>query len=359
MSEMHELIIDSTTKILKDKCTKELVDTVEKGVWPEDLWNVLVESGITTIAVPDSIGGTGGDYIDAFHILRLAGKFSLPLPLAETLITNWLLADQGESPLFEPLTFSMKDNTLEIEQVEEAYLVNGTIENVPWGRFANKILVIGQMNNQNTMALLPLEKAEIQQSSNLAGEPMDTVIFDQVKMDLDNTYQIDKDQIMKKTMLLGALAKAVMMSGALEKALDLSIQYAKEREQFGRPLFKLQVIQQYIATIAGETVASLTISNKAISAFEQGSYEEEVANAKLKVNESAGIVSEIAHQVHGAIGVTHEHQLHQLTRRLWSWREDFGDENHWAEQLANRVLNNCSQSLWEFITRSEQKEPVK
>ena len=84
MSEMHEIILDSTNKIFKDLCTKELIDQAEGGKFAEEVWKVLVESGITLVGVPESAGGTGGDYDDAFHILQTAGRYGVPLPLAET-----------------------------------------------------------------------------------------------------------------------------------------------------------------------------------------------------------------------------------------------------------------------------------
>jgi acyl-CoA dehydrogenase len=60
------------------------------------------------------------------------------------------------------------------------------------------------------------------------------------------------------------------------------------------------------------------------------------------------VVARLAHQVHGAIGTTREHPLHRLTLRLWSWRDDFGSERHWQQELGRLVLDS---DPWEVITQ--------
>ncbi len=74
------------------------------------------------------------------------------------------------------------------------------------------------------------------------------------------------------------------------------------------------------------------------------------AVAKIRAGEAAGKVSEIAHQVHGAIGFTHEHSLHHLTRRLWSWRDEFGIESDWSVELGRAVAARGPAALWPLLT---------
>lgn len=360
MSEMHELIMESTTKILKDLCTKELIDRVEEGKWASNLWDVISESGLTSVGVPESVGGAGGDYKDAFYILRLAGKFAVPLPLSETLIVNWLLAEYGEAPKGYPVTLAInKKNKFEIEPKDNGYIISGKAVHVPWAQHAKEILVLGNANGETVISLLSLDQAAIQSNENLAGEPHDTVIFEEALVKDALTYPVNESEILDKVMDLGGLSKATIMSGAIDQILELTIKYAKEREQFGRPLHRLQAIQQHLAVLAGEVVAVITSTNQAIEAYNQGIYKDEIANAKLKANQATTIVTEIAHQVHGAIGATHEHSLHQFTRRLWSWREEFGNENDWAGKLALQLMSAKEQNLWEMITDKHVEEVVK
>lgn len=354
MSDILELVVDSTTKIFKDLCTKEIVDELDEGKWAGDLWDVLAESGLLSIGVSEDMGGSGGDYIDAFHLLRLAGKYAVPLPFAETLIVNWFLAEQGAKPTLEPVTFKLeKADVLELIEKDNEFVVTGQLSNVPWARHAKKVLTFARHSKKSVLVILPIDVKQIQLSlnHNLASEPMDTLVYQNYKVKKENVYPVQIDETAEKAKTVYALAKAVMMSGALEKILDLCVQYVQEREQFGRPLYKMQAIQQYLAQLAGEVVSAATITNKAIETFQnQENYENEVAGSKLSVNESVDIATKLAHQIHGAIGVTHEYALHQYTRRLWAWREEAGNESYWSEKLAQDVLQHADKELWELVT---------
>ncbi|MGB3952195.1 MAG: acyl-CoA dehydrogenase family protein, partial [Solirubrobacterales bacterium] len=77
--------------------------------------------------------------------------------------------------------------------------------------------------------------------------------------------------------------------------------------------------------------------------------------AKLRAAEAAGTVAAIAHQVHGAMGVTREHRLQYFTRRLWSWRDEDGNEQLWGHWLGRRVLGRGADALWPSITGSAVK----
>jgi alkylation response protein AidB-like acyl-CoA dehydrogenase len=108
--------------------------------------------------------------------------------------------------------------------------------------------------------------------------------------------------------------------------------------------------------LAGEVAAAGAAADaaaEAISAYGVGSEiaAAEVAIAKLRVGEAAGNGAAIAHQVHGAMGFTYEHSLHHATRRLWAWREEFGNETHWAIQLGHMVAEAGADALWPFLTR--------
>ena len=151
---------------------------------------------------------------------------------------------------------------------------------------------------------------------------------------------------------VGALLRAAQMAGAMEAALDLATTYANDRVQFGRPIGKFQAIQQQLALLAEEAAASLVAVESAAISLAEGrqSAEFALAAAKIRAGEAAGTVAEIAHQVHGAIGFTEEHSLHYLTRRLWSWRDEFGDEAYWAGLLGRRIAAAGGAGLWPLIT---------
>ena len=101
-----------------------------------------------------------------------------------------------------------------------------------------------------------------------------------------------------------------------------------EREQFGRSISRFQAIQHYLAQMAAEVAAAGRAAQAAAAAAAGDLTDErfllEVAAAKSRVGEAVGYVVETAHQIHGAMGYTYEHQLHHFTRRLWAWRDEYG-----------------------------------
>ncbi len=104
-----------------------------------------------------------------------------------------------------------------------------------------------------------------------------------------------------------------------------------ERSQFGRPIHRFQAIQHQLALLAGETAAAKIAANCAVDPYGKEPFSKEIAFAKIRVNEAVGKANPIAHQVLAAIGFTYEHTLHHSTRRLWSWRDEFGTETDWDQ----------------------------
>ena len=115
------------------------------------------------------------------------------------------------------------------------------------------------------------------------------------------------------------------MAGTLQAVLDLGLQFAAEREQFGRSISKFQAIQHSLAVVAAEVAAAQRAADAGVDALGTDRFVAEVAASKARVGEAVGIVAEQVHQVHGAMGFTHEHRLHHFTRRLWAWRDEWGN----------------------------------
>ena len=144
----------------------------------------------------------------------------------------------------------------------------------------------------------------------------------------------------------GALLRSIQVAGALERVRDLTVAYAREREQFGQPLNRFQAIQQELAELAG----MVALAGAAVDQAVEDPSAKRVAVAKVVAGEAAGRVATLAHQVHGAIGFTYEHQLHRFTTRLWRWRDEFGTEAAWAEGLGDLLARVGGDRVWEVTT---------
>lgn len=155
----------------------------------------------------------------------------------------------------------------------------------------------------------------------------------------------------ERIVALGAFLRTAQIAGALSAALDMTIEYAKIRSQFGRELRKFQAIQQQIAVLSEEVAAIASASTSAALAIDKGSGQFAIACAKLRANQAAGAGALIAHQVHGAIGITAEYSLHRFTNGLWQWRSDFGNDRYWAGWIGRRVLAEDAGTPWSILTK--------
>lgn len=159
---------------------------------------------------------------------------------------------------------------------------------------------------------------------------------------VENARGYDHHEIM-------AFARTCQIAGALDAALSLSVTYVNERQQFGRPLGKFQAVQQSLASFACEAAAANCAAMGAAQALDCGDAEFEIAAAKLRANRAVEVGTTVAHQVHGAIGFTQEYSLHHLTRRLWQWRSEFGNDAYWSRKLGSAVAKRGADSFWPYM----------
>ncbi|MEU5989344.1 acyl-CoA dehydrogenase family protein [Spirillospora sp. NPDC047418] len=309
-----------------------LEETAHEILARDDPWAALVESGLALVGVPEEAGGSGGTPADAAAVLRAAGHHGAAVPLAETgWLAGRLLAEAG-------LPVPRGALTAASGEVEAAgRTLSGTLRRVPWARSADRLVVLAD----GVVAVVDPAAARITEGSNVAGEPRDDVVLPGVRAEAVAPCAVGPAELRRR----GALARAVQLTGAMGRALELSVRYAGEREQFGRPVGRFQAVQQLLAELAGEA----TVADVAVRAAVRGPDDPvAVAAAKANASRAAGTVAAIAHQVHGALGVTGEHVLRTVTLRLWSWRDEYGNETEWADELGASAA--AAPDPWTFLT---------
>ncbi len=245
------IIVDTAARIFQDLCEPATINDAESGVWPKALWDALEESGLTVAWVPDDLGGAGAAMADGFAVLRAAGRFAVPVPLAETLMAGWLLARAGIATPAGPLTIAPVHADGHIALGADGRLA-GRARRVPFARNAGHIAVLAHRGGERMVALVATAGLPMSQDKSLAGEPRDTVSFDGAIPETVKSADIDEDTIQR----FGAAVRLQQMAGALEKILDQSVQWALDRSQFGRPIAKFQAVQHNLATLAGEVAAA-------------------------------------------------------------------------------------------------------
>tara|TARA_Y100000590_G_C15723203_1_gene1014210 strand:+ start:681 stop:1718 length:1038 start_codon:yes stop_codon:yes gene_type:complete len=339
MNELAQILSESVTRLFEDLATREVLEEAETGIWPENLWKELEEMGVMQALVPEESGGVGASWNEVESVIRAAGRYCIPVPLVETMVASWLCSSCGLEVPKGILTLAA-GGKLE----GSGSKVKGVLDRVPWGGRATAILAEAVIDGEDSIVLLEPDSGEKLAGQNLAKEPRDTLSFTNCAILTGNP--LSKDFPKGLVELYGALARSVQITGALENLLGESVQFANDRVQFGRPIGKFQAIQHQLAILASETAAARAASSAACTAADSKKAFFEIAVAKARSGEAAGIGSKIAHATHGAIGFTYEHALHFTTRRLWSWRAEFGAEAVWRDRLGEKALDRGADNLW-------------
>jgi alkylation response protein AidB-like acyl-CoA dehydrogenase len=274
------------------------------------------------------------------------------VPLAETALAGWLLASSGLKIPAGPLTIApVNGETVGARKDGEGWRLSGTLTRVPFARIAGHIVVLAAGPAGDVIACVNAAQCKMTSGRNLASEPRDEVVFDDVVLPANLVAPTAAGVNHAALRQRGALMRALTMAGALERALELAVRYATERSQFGRKIGQFQAIQQELARFAGEVAAAVAAALSAAGAVERAQNAAfAVATAKIRTAQAAQEGALIAHQVHGAIGVTDEYALHHATLRLWAWREEFGNEAAWSIELGRALCAAGGDRLWPTLT---------
>ena len=339
---MRDIFESTLERLLSDLVTPELLRQCETGVWPTALWAALEESGFVVAAAPEDMGGAGAGWDDLYGVVRAAGRHALPLPLPEALLANALLARCGLQARNEALSIAPR-----ADLVLKGSRVTGRLRDVPWGgHAAGVVAIVGGV--EPTLLLLDPRTAKILPKVNVAGEARDDLVLDGATALASAPLPTDLSP--ESLWLGGALLRCGQTAGALEAALALSVTYATERVQFGKPIAAFQAIQHQLAVMAEQAGCAAVSAESAFADSTLSFSPFAIASAKVCASDAVGVVAGMAHAVHGAIGFTHEHALQHLTRRMWSWRSEFGNVSHWAQRLGQAVCAGGATSLWPAIT---------
>jgi acyl-CoA dehydrogenase len=347
------LLIESVERAFADVCTFQAVQAAEERGWAADVWAVVGAMGLPWISVPETAGGSGGSLCDALSVVQVAGRYAAPIPLAETgVLAGWLLAGAdlpvGDGP--STVVPGRPGDTL----AKSGSVLCGVAHRVPWARVCERVVALvgnddpHQRDGRWLVVSVPVTAAHVEPAANLAGEPRDSITFDRVaNFDVAAAAPgVDPMALMAR----GALSRVALIAGALERMSELTIEYTSQRKQFAKPVASFQAVQAHLVH-AAQHAALVSLAAQA-AAREANSRDArfEIAAAKVLAGRAASLATGHAHQAHGAIGMTQEYALHHLSRRLWSWRDEFGDERFWSIKLGAALERAGADLLYPAIT---------
>ena len=352
MAESENIVAETAEKIFADLADAQTINRDKKGDWKAPLWQALTEAGLPLAWVSEECGGSGASLAEGFSVLSAAGRFAIAVPLAETMLAGWLLEQAKIASPEGPMTVAPAGPRDRIALNADGTL-SGRARGVPFAKDAKHIAVLAHGPGGISIALVETAKCQIEAGLNLASDGNDTVTFANVAPVTIKPAPQGFDQT--ALMLMGAVARSLQIAGALESMLDVSVRYSNERVAFEKKISKFQAVQHNLAKLAGESAAALAAATSAADTLASGASSDEAVfleavSAKIRCSEAAEKGAAIAHQVHGAIGFTKEYALQLSTRRLWSWREEFGGDPEWAARVGAYACRRGAGDLWPLLT---------
>jgi acyl-CoA dehydrogenase len=307
------------------------------------LWHALDDLGLVRLTGAEGSGGSAAGWYEAAELLSAAVRNGVRIPLAEhDLLACWLL---------DALGMPTGDGA-----VRTVCLLNerGVAMDVPWVSGADRVVMVWRSDDGHHAADVPTATLDLTPGRNLIGEPRHTVAAGPAARSASAGVPVDPT-LVEQLRLKSALVRAIQVCAALDRALDLSIEHATSRIQFGRPLSRFQALQNLIADIAAEAALARSATEAALGVAVASQWSGPnvaflVAAARSCAGHASSVVVRNAHQVHGAIGTTREHRLHEFTRAALAWRSEFGSVRYWDEWLTDAALSAGSTGLWSLIT---------
>ncbi len=357
LNEDEALLQSSAREFFEQECPPTLVRAMEEddAGHAADLWRKIVELGWLGYALPGAYGGDGAPIQHLGILLEEAGRAAAPLPLLSTIVPALTLAEMGSEAQCQEvlprvargqlfLTWALLEEdprgtadsihtTAELDG--DAYVVNGTklfVENV---NVADKCLVVCRTSQASstsaglTMLLCDTDSPGISQTllPTLAGDKQSQVTFNQVRVPVANRIgEADHGWPIAERMLeLATVLQCAQIVGATRKAVDMAVDYAKERVAFGRPIGAFQAIQHMCADMITWVDGAQLLTYEALWKLGEGLPASlEVSTAKAFCNERCQAALRHANQIHGGVAQIKEFDLNLWYRRAAAWTMKLG-----------------------------------
>jgi alkylation response protein AidB-like acyl-CoA dehydrogenase len=371
LNEIQQMLKNSAREFLSQECPLTLVREMEEDSrgYTDELWRQIAGLGWTGIAFPEQYGGTGGSFLDLAVLLEEIGRSLTPGPFFSTVVLGgFTVQDAGtdeqkrdvltricSGQLLMTLALTEASATYEPWGIEttatregDSFKLSGQKLFVPDAHAADILLVAAQTSQSDdpaqgiTLFMVPANSQglTVNQLSTISSDRQCEIAFEDVTVPAQAVLgEVDGGwPIIQRALHRATAGKCVEMLGGADAVLEMTVEYAKQRTQFGRPVGTFQAVQHHCANMATDVEGCRQIAYHAAWRVSEGdSAEREVSMAKAWVSAAYQRVCNLAHQCHGAIGFTKEHDLQLYTRRAKVQELTYGDVNYHKELAMQQI----------------------
>lgn len=367
-SKAQELLSASARELLTTECPMSHVREMETDPtgYSRELWRKMAELGWMAVAFPEDYGGLGS-FVDLCLLIEEMGRARLPSPFVPTVVLGGMPilrfgSDEQKSDYLPAIAEGRRILTYadlepgagwRAEGVHctatskgDDLVLDGTKVFVPYASAADDLLVVARAESagEGELTLLLVDAG----ADGITRAPLQTVGWEHLEEVRFEAVRVRGDRVLggpgkgrpivEAIAQWGSAARCAEMVGGAERVLEMTLEYAKERQQFGRPIGTFQAVQHHCANMAIDVLASRFITYEAIWCLGEGlDAAEIVSTAKAWTGDAYRRVCNAGHQIHGAIGYTWEHDLHLYLRHAAASDLAFGDVDYHREQVAQQL----------------------
>ncbi len=369
LSEEQELLKNFARDFLEKECPEKHVREMEEdeqGYSPE-LWKKMAEQGWQGLIIPDQYGGSGMGYIDLIILIEEFGRALVPGPFIPTAVGGAIALLEGASDeqkqQYLPkiasgeqiwtLAFTEPTARFDAEGVElqakaegDSFVLNGTKLFIHDAHVSDYMTVVARTkkgkNSEDGVTLFIVDSKSagisVTQLQTIAADKQCEVKFENVKVPAANVLgAVDKGwPVLHRIARKATVIECAYLVGLAQKDFEISVQYAKDRIQFGRPIGSFQAIQHKAADMVTDVDGARFIMYKAAWSVAEDTPEADmdVHMAKAWCSEAARRVVAHGQQIHGGIGFTKEYIIQLYFRRQKAAELAWGDADYHRELVA-------------------------
>ncbi|AYH43731.1 acyl-CoA dehydrogenase family protein [Azoarcus sp. DN11] len=369
-TDEQNMLRDMTHNLCADYCGTDVVRKMENdplGV-PEALWAQMRETGLLGMAVREEDGGMGLNMLDCAVIYEQLGRHLAPGPyFPSTVMTAGALRHAGEAAYRRALLgaiaagetivvpawlepdggFGPEGVQLRVERRGDGYVLSGTKRHVFHAAAAQQLLVLARTGEAADAIDLFLVDTKapgvtLTQQQSMASDTQYRVDFDQVRVASENHVGAERRgwEAWEAAMYEGIILLAAWAAGGAERALEITVQYSKDREQFGKPIGAFQSLAHYMADASAVVDGARMLVQEAAWAHAAGKDVKRLAPmAKLFACRAFREVTHMAQQVHGGIGFTLDYDIQLFYRRAKQLQMNWWDSRYLEGLIAADILD--------------------
>ncbi len=371
LSREQRLLKRSAREFLKKECPPSLMRELKDDPrgYPAKMWHRMADLGWTGVMIPEKYGGTGGSFLDLCILQETMGEVCCPGPFFSTIVLGaaaarmagteaqkeFILPRIADGDIILALAVTEPGSWYDTENIrlaadrnQEDYILDGTKIFVSNAYLADYIICAARTESSEqpaeglTLFLIDtrIPGVECRLMQTLAYDRQCEVVFDRVRVPRDNVLgEVNRAGVLMESLRqMAVVAKCAELVGCIQTAFDMTVAYAGQRKQFGRPIGSFQAVQHHCANMAVDVDGSRFLTYQAAWKISQGlAAGQAAAMAKAWTSAAARRVTSLAHQIHGAISFTEEYDVHLYYRRAKAGEVAWGDAAYHLEQVARHL----------------------